>query len=632
MSGIFGFTYRTADAAKIEEATGALEYWTRLYGREAFGSAHDGTTGCGCHVEHFSDAFPHGAPVLTWRGQPAVVDALLYNRDELLPMAELPADAPVSDEELLLQLIDRRGFDVLKTVNGDFAGAIFDREDNTWTLFRDHMGVRPLYYYMDRDTFVFSTDLRGIVACPDVDSSFNKMQLYLNVIRANTLTMTETEFQHIRCVTPGSVTRFRMSDSDVTKDETLFWRPTRKKIRFRSDEDYRAEMRRLVTDAVNRRCDAFPGLLGGELSGGLDSCVIDILVNRHGRKGVYYSWSVPLTKRPLQEGEDERKVILDVCEQEGISCRFMEHEDQFDFMYMLTQYMPPYINAPHLAFGSRWMRNQGAMAVFSGYGGDEGVSHRCRPFELFYNKEYFSYFKIYWHYLRGKPFRLIRAIRSGLKEALDRYRTLRDHHTEEDLRSPALTAAFNEKMAAQYVHRPLTFSYAPWDYVEQGGTRSRLDNAAYMGAYCGVRYLFPYVDYRVMDFALSIPRRLHVDHRTSRLIFRETFADLMPQSLRDVFYKDMASTRRTGEARTNYANLSYHHNLDWLIKTLDRDIWGETIDFDGLNKLHSSDIKDVKDIGIYTLLMHKLNRCVSIQNIQKNAKRWREFDAENKFF
>ena len=628
MSGIFGFSYRMADREKLEEASGALEYWNRLYGRSGVCCAVDGTSGYGCHIEHFSDVFPAPASLLTYRDCPAVVDALLFNRDELLPMVLLPADSPISDEELLLKLIECRGFEALKQVNGDFAGGIYDREEKTWTLFRDHMGVRPLFYYMDRDTLVFSTDIRGIVAAPDVDSRFSEEHLYRSLLLSTTITPDRTQFQHIRCVMPGSVTRFTMTDTQVRRRETLYWRPRQKKLRLSSDEAYRAELRRLVTDAVNRRCDAIPGLLGAELSGGLDSCIIDILISRHGREEICYSWSPPPEHLPLQEGEDERKVILDVCAQENLTCRFMHRQDEFDFMFMLTQYMPPYINAPHLAFGSKWMKSQGANVVFSGYGGDEGVSHRCSPFELFYNGEFAAYFRIYRKYLEGKPFASLRALRSGMIDAWNRLRKLKPRLTEESLSVPVLKKEFNDRMKREFRLIPLEFNYAPHRYVRQGGTRPRLDNGAFMGAYSGVRYLYPYVDHRVMDFALSIPRRLHVNHATSRLIFRETFDDLMPQSLREVFYKDMASVRNRD--RSGYANLSFHHNLDWLLRNLDRDIWGDVIDFEKMKRLHDFDILDNRDIGVYTRLMHKMNDCVAIQNIQKNAKRWREFDAENK--
>ena len=69
-----------------------------------------------------------------------------------------------------------------------------------------------------------------------------------------------------------------------------------------------------------------------------------------------------------------------------------------------------------------------------------------------------------------------------------------------------LTAAFREAVSrAASLHEPLYFSVFPHRFVTQGGTRNRLDNVAYQGASAGVRYLIPFVDHRVMDFAFRSP-------------------------------------------------------------------------------------------------------------------------------
>ena len=88
MSGIFGFTRR--DDAFLEDTMGGLAYWNRIYGREASTSELIGSSGLGCHMEHFADAFPYGGPILDHQGCRAVVDALLYNREELLPLEGKP--------------------------------------------------------------------------------------------------------------------------------------------------------------------------------------------------------------------------------------------------------------------------------------------------------------------------------------------------------------------------------------------------------------------------------------------------------------------------------------------------------------------------------------------------------------
>lgn len=626
MSGIFGFT--RLDGGALADTMGGLSYWNRIYGRDAAASEQIGASGLGCHMEHFAETFPYGGPILDYNGCRAVVDALLYNRDELLPMIGLSPDSAVSDEELLLLLIDRKGYEILEQVNGDFAGAIFDPERGDWTLFRDHLGVRPLYIYMDRALFAFSTDVRGIVAVPGVDSSFNAMLLYKYITRLDILSQCNTDFEHIHCIHPGSWCQIKRTDDGFGLSEHIYWFPRRKKIRLKNDEAYRQELRRLITDAVHRRCDAVPGLLGGELSGGLDSSIIDILVNRYGREAVYYSWSPDPERFPLQEGEDERKVVLDICEQEKISCKFLHREERVNTAYTLQQVMPPYTTTLQITYGSRWMKSQGARAVFTGHGGDEGVSHRPSRFELLYNGEVRAYFGLFWDDLKGRKLRGLRTLRAAFLDARAKWKLLRMKPPTEMLYPSVFRREFCDDMIRQLNAKPLMFNTAPHLHVRSGALRPRLDNCAYQGAASGMRYLFPYVDYRVLDFALSIPRRLYLKKNRNRLIFREAFDDLMPDSLKGVYYKDLASVRN--EDPSQRVNISFHNRVAYMLSELDQEQWEDVLDFDGLRALHDTQITNKNEIANWSLLLGKLEIAMLIQNVQRQAKRWREFDAENK--
>lgn len=628
MSGIYGFTRRDAEAAALDETLGALRYWTQLYGHEDHGSELLGGSGMGCHVEHFSDHFPYGGPILDFGGSRAVVDALLYNRDELYEVLDLDESQQISDEELLLLLMKQKGFKALEMVNGDFAGAIFDPSTGEWTLFRDHLGVRPLFFYQERDVFCFSTDLRGIVAVPGVDSRFNPVLLYKYIARLDILSTRNTDFELIHCIQPGSVCRFRMTDTGFHMTEDIYWRPRKKKIRLGSDDEYRAELRRLITDAVHRRCGAISGLLGGELSGGLDSSIIDILVNRHGREAVYYSWSPDPERFPLQEGDDERKVILDICKQENISCRFLHIEERVNTQYTLDQVMPPYVTTLQLTYGSRWMKSKGAKVVFTGHGGDEGVSHRTSRFELLYAGEISAYLELFWKDTEGKNLRILRTLKSAVQHAWQKWKTMHMTPPAEMLRPSVFQKGFCDEMLRNLKIRPLMFNIAPYRYVIDGGSRPRLDNCAYQGAFCGIRYLFPYVDHRVMDYAVSIPRRLYLGQNVSRLIFREAFDDIMPDSLRKVYYKDLASTRNSNPVKR--VNISFHNRVEFLLTKLDQEQWNSILDFDGIRALHENEITNKQEIANWTLLLNKLEICIMIQNVQQQAKRWREFDAEGK--
>ena len=112
------------------------------------------------------------------------------------------------------------------------------------------------------------------------------------------------------------------------------------------------------------------------------------------------------------------------------------------------------------------------------------------------------------------------------------------------------------------------------------------------------------------------------------MIFREAFDDLMPESLRNVFYKDLASMREKDSSRQ--VNITFHNRVERLLGRLDEEQWKEVLDFDGLRALLDNEITNKAEGANWSLLINKLEISVMIQNVQQQAKRWREFDAENK--
>lgn len=628
MSGIFGVMYRHTDEKQLTDAIGGLEYWTRMYGRADYAVERIPNGAIGCHIEHFSDSFPYGGPILRFNGCPAVVDALLYNREELTAELKLDADVLLSDEELLLRWIDVMGPEALVRVNGDFAGAVFDPRTGEWFLFRDHLGVRPLYLYLDDDLFAFSTDMVALASLPNADLQVNKHFLFVEMIHSNYVTLQETEFQRITCARPGAVTTVAMNEQTYTKVEKPYFQLRQKRYKFKTDAEYQQELRRLVTDSVNRRCDAIPGLLGAELSGGLDSSVISILIKRHGREARYYSWSLDPSENPILSEDDERKIIMEICDREQIECRFRMAQDEVRFNQINRPLPPPYVDTIYLSYGSQWVKSEGASVMFTGHSGDEGVSHRTNPFELFYNGEYLAYLRIYWAFTRGKNLRLLRTARSLLRDTVYHVKNLRVPYPAERINSPIFQPAYREEMLRTYKPQRHNFMIDPHQYVVQGGSRPRMDIGAYWGAMNGVRYLYPYLDYRVIDFALSIPRRLYLTHDNNRVIFREAFRDLMPESLHKLNRKFSVSAKNVQKAedRANFLESVLNH----LLSQLDRAQWEELFDFDAISRITLPSKEHAADFENATMRLVILGKCISVQKIQRNAKNWREFDEQDK--
>lgn len=617
MSGIFGFqqlNLRSDSAGALR----ALEFWNRSYGHEGSGSFLTGLVGIGCHQEHLSDRFPGSAPVIRRGGKIAVVDAVLYNRQELIDA--LGSEPLCSDEALLLDYVEAKGFDALASVNGDFAGAVYQEETDSWTLFRDHSGVRPLFYYLDGNLFAFSTDLRGIAAIPGVDLRLNEEKLYLRTMGYNDLTLCRTDYEHIRCIHPASWTVVRAGNSGFDKTEHIYWTWCRRKIRLPSDLDYQRQLRQLITDAVQRRLDAFPGTAGCELSGGLDSSVIAILINRLGRKGCFYSWSFSTEHVPMKEDRDEREVIFDICRQEGIGCHFSKPGTPDPNRGMFDSIDPPYLNTRFISEGSEFLRKHDCRVVFSGHGGDEGVSHRSNIYELWYHREYPAVFKRIYRETRGSNLRLLRTLRRTVRLAKQNRYLLKPFHNPSVNAARMMTEDFRVRMAPKVHPQSLPFAYDPAAYIMQGGHRVRLDNVAIQGAENGVRYLLPFLDYRVLDYALSIPRDQFNRPEKDRYVYRMAFDDLMPQSLREVNYKDTPSL---DDYQPRFDLHGYFlHTRGQILDFLDRDYWKGILDFSFIQGLSFPRSYTRQEYILMSKLLNELSICCAIQNVAQRSGEW----------
>lgn len=94
----------------------------------------------------------------------------IYNMKELKNelLREGASFRTTSDTEVILVGYMLHGKDYIKKLNGIFAAAIWDSIPGQLHLFRDRLGVKPLFYTMTDKTLVFASELKGLFAYPDV--------------------------------------------------------------------------------------------------------------------------------------------------------------------------------------------------------------------------------------------------------------------------------------------------------------------------------------------------------------------------------------------------------------------------------------------------------------------------------
>ncbi|HKK68672.1 MAG TPA: hypothetical protein VJ946_10680, partial [Bacteroidales bacterium] len=68
-----------------------------------------------------------------------------------------------SDTEVILEAFDEWGVTFINKLNGQFAIAIYDKQEKVMYLFRDRLGIKPLYYYWDGEHFVFASELKALM-------------------------------------------------------------------------------------------------------------------------------------------------------------------------------------------------------------------------------------------------------------------------------------------------------------------------------------------------------------------------------------------------------------------------------------------------------------------------------------
>ena len=181
------------------------------------------------------------------------------------------------DTEVLLEAYANYGSDVLHLLRGQFAFAIYDSLEESFFLARDRVGIKPLYFSIHENNFIFSSELKviensGLVPfSSDVDS-------YVAYLRHLCVPGNKTGNKYISKVQPGQFLKIMI---DGTKKATTYWDPFSFEVNTEmSKEEAIHKVEELLIESVEYRqvSDVEVGLF---LSGGLDSSLIGKLMNNN---------------------------------------------------------------------------------------------------------------------------------------------------------------------------------------------------------------------------------------------------------------------------------------------------------------------------------------------------------------
>ncbi|MEF8915632.1 MAG: asparagine synthase-related protein [Natronomonas sp.] len=179
-----------------------------------------------------------------------------------------PKPASESVSAYCLGLYEEYGLEFIDGLNSEFAGVIYDTEDDSVVLFVDRLSARPIYYTHTGSSLVFSTQLQSIPEHPAVDPTFDMVSLcsFFQLFGRGGLG-TDSILEDVHRLHPGSKLRYDMESSEL--DEDVYWQPKYDPL-DRSYDYFLKRFTDLMEDAMVERLRHVedPGLF---LSGGSDS-------------------------------------------------------------------------------------------------------------------------------------------------------------------------------------------------------------------------------------------------------------------------------------------------------------------------------------------------------------------------
>jgi len=173
-----------------------------------------------------------------------------------------------TDTEVLVHLYEKCGPDMVKRLNGMFAFAVWDNHNQELWIFRDRMGIKPLFYTKVGDRLYFASEIKALLACEEIGVEVDRNSLcqylaYLYVPNPDSM------FKGIYKLPPGHSLRWQNGEIQVK----CYWDLSYGNY-FQESEATLAERFRELLVAATRRQLISDVPVGFFLSGGLDSSTL----------------------------------------------------------------------------------------------------------------------------------------------------------------------------------------------------------------------------------------------------------------------------------------------------------------------------------------------------------------------
>lgn len=450
-----------------------------------------------------------------------------------------------SDTEVVLRAYLEWGPEFVRRLNGMFAFAIWDARGEELLLYRDRLGIKPLFYYPTRDGVLFGSEPKAVMAHPESRAvlSLDGLRDVLSFVRVPG----QTPMKGLYEVRPGHVLRVR----DGHRSEERYWALEARPHTDDVPTTVRV-VRELLEDIVSRQMVADVPLCS-LLSGGLDSSALTALAQRGLASrggGRIRSFSVDFVGQvenfapePLREapdapfaaelvrhvGTDHRVILLDNADLASPRVRST----------VMRAWDLPYGEGdlgPSLYLLFREVRKESTVAL-SGESADEVFG----GYLWFHDRRAVQADTFPWHALGERPVAELSTafLDPGLTAELNLPEYIADQYRTALAEVPHLAGETGQDRRMRIASHLNITRFMPM----------LLDRKDRLSMANGVEVRVPFCDHRLVEYVFNVPWSMKTYDGREKSLLRGAVADLLPRSVVERRKAPYPSTQDAGYDR-----------------------------------------------------------------------------------
>ncbi len=543
MCGICGFTGK-CDEASLKRMTDAITH----RGPDDDGYYTDGKINLGMRRLSIIDLATGKQPIHNEdRSLWTVFNGEIYNFLNLRKDLEAKGHrfhTDRSDTEVIVHLYEEYGEAFLHQLNGMFAFALWDQKEDRLLLVRDRMGVKPLFYAVVNGKLLFASEIKAILEHPDYRREVNYEAIY-HYFTFKNIPAPLTAFKGIESLLPGEMLIFCRGEFVKKK----WWSIRFQEVENPDEEGIQRKILELLEDATKlRMISDVP--FGAYLSGGVDSSVIVALMTRYSDQ--------PIKTFSLGYEDELKNKEADLYYARKVSKAFRtEHHEYImswrelrdDVEKVIAAFDQPFSGTISTFFLSKLITKHVKVAL-SGDAADElfgsYLSHRTAQ-PMFHFKRLYD--RVKSNILTEEEGELFKPCdlrflsdlyeKSGGNEVAWRYRLgVFTDEEKENLLSRNFKASING--ASSYVIYSSNFSNAtscdPLNRMLEMEWNTQLPDQVlafvdFLSMAHSVEVRSPFLDYRLVELAATIPGWLKIRNGNVKDILKRTVEPLIPEGI-----------------------------------------------------------------------------------------------------